>query len=189
LCNADDYYGASAFEKAVSFFAGNDPESARYGMLGYRLDATLSGRGSVSRALCATSDDGRLTSIAEHPNITQKDGVILSEIGTGEKLELNEGDRVSMNFWMLTHSIFQFLDTEVREFIERHRHDLSAECRLPDIVQSLLQRGEITVDCLPHDGAWFGLTHGSDYEIVVSAIQAMHDYGTYPTPLWQDDAQ
>jgi len=188
LCNADDYYGVSAFEKAAKFFAGNDPESAHYGMLGYRLDATLSDTGSVSRALCAISDDSRLTSIAEHPRIRRNDGTIFSEVRQGEKVELNEAHRVSMNFWMLTHSIFRFLDTEVREFIEQHRHDLSAECRLPDIIHSLLQRGDITVECLPHDDAWFGLTHSSDYEIVVSALQAMHDDGTYPTPLWQDDA-
>jgi len=188
LCNADDYYGVSAFEKAAKFFDGNDPESTHYGMLGYRLDATLSGHGSVSRALCMISDDGRLSSVAEHPRIKRKDGVILSEIRTGEALELNEGDRVSMNFWMLMPSIFRFLDIEVRAFIEQHRRDLSAECRLPDIVHSLLQRGDITVECLPHDDAWFGLTHSSDYEIVVSALQTMHDDGIYPTPLWQYDA-
>jgi len=59
---------------------------------------------------------------------------------------------------------------------------------LPDIVQSLIQQGEVTVECLPHDDAWFGLTHSSDYGKAVSAVQAMHDNGTYPTPLWQDDA-
>ena len=55
LCNADDYYGASAFDRAAEFFDRQDPESEHYGMLGYRLDATLSGHGSVSRALCAIS--------------------------------------------------------------------------------------------------------------------------------------
>jgi len=188
LCNADDYYGASAFEKAAKFFDGQDPESMHYGMLGYRLDATLSGHGSVSRALCAVSNHGYLTSVSEHPKISRKDGVIFSEIRQGEEVELHETDRVSMNFWMLTHSIFQFLEIEVREFIERHAHDPSAECLLPDIVQSLIQQGEVTVECLPHDDAWFGLTHSSDYGKAVSAVQAMHDNGTYPTPLWQDDA-
>jgi NDP-sugar pyrophosphorylase family protein len=188
LCNADDYYGASAFEKAAEFFYGQDPESMHYGMLGYRLDATLSGHGSVSRALCAISNRNYLTSISEHSRITRRDGIILSEIEQGEEIELHEADRVSMNFWMLTPSIFQFLEIEVREFIERHSHDPSAECRLPDIVQNLIQQGEITVECLPHDDVWFGLTHSSDYEKAVSAIQAMHDDGTYPTPLWKDDA-
>ena len=188
LCNADDYYGASAFEKAAEFFDGKDPESLHYGMLGYRLDATLSGHGSVSRALCAVSNRGYLTSVSEHPKISRKDGVILSEIRQGEEVELNETDRVSMNFWMLTHSIFRFLDIGFREFVAQYRHDPSAECLLPDIVQSLIQQGEVTVECLPHDDAWFGLTHSSDYGKAASAVQAMHDDCTYPTPLWKDDA-
>jgi dTDP-glucose pyrophosphorylase len=187
LCNADDYYGASAFEKAAIFLDGKDKAPLHYGMLGYRLDATLSDSGSVSRALCAVSENGCLTSLTEHLRIECKDGVIFSEIKS-EEVELNEADQVSMNFWMLTPSIFRFLEIEVREFIEQHRHDSSAECRLPDIIQSLIQRGEITVECLPHDDAWFGLTHSSDYEATVPAIQAMHDAGTYPTPLWKDDA-
>ena len=188
LCNADDHYGASAFQNAADFLDAQDPESAHYGMLGYRLDATLSGHGNVSRALCAVSNRGYLTSVSEHSKINRKDGIIFSEIRQGEKIELNAAHPVSMNFWMLTHSIFRFLEIEVRAFIEQHRHDLSAECRLPDIVGNLLQRDEITVECLPHNDAWFGMTHSADHKNAVLAIQTMHDNGTYPTPLWQKDA-
>jgi len=188
MCNADDYYGASAFVRAAEFFDGLDPESVHYGMLGYRLDATLSGHGNVSRAVCAVSEQGYLTSVLEHPDIRRKDGVIISKQQHGDEVHLGDADRVSMNFWMLTHSIFRFLEIEVREFIERYRHDSSTECRLPDIIDSLTQRGDITVECLPHDDAWFGLTRTADYENAVSTIHAMHDAGTYPTPLWKDDA-
>ena len=188
MCNADDYYGTSAFTKAAEFFAGQDPECSDYGMLGYRLDATLSNHGSVSRALCAVSDHGHLTSVVEHPEISRERGCIVSETGQGEVVELNEDDRVSMNFWMLTHSIFPCLDTEVRRFLKQHRHNQSSECCLPDIIQSLIQKGDITVECLPHDDSWFGLTHSSDYEKAGSVIQAMHDEGTYPMPLWKDNA-
>jgi dTDP-glucose pyrophosphorylase len=188
MCNADDYYGASAFVRAAEFFDKLDSESVHYGMLGYRLDATLSGHGSMSRAICAVSEQGHLTSVSEHPRIKRKDGVIISELQQGDEIQLNEADRVSMNFWMLTPSIFQFLEIEVREFIERCRQDSNAECRLPDIIDSLTQRGDITVECLPHDDAWFGLTRTADCENAVSAIQALHDDGTYPTPLWKDDA-
>jgi dTDP-glucose pyrophosphorylase len=188
LCNADDYYGASAFEKAARFLDEKDLNSVDYGMLGYRLDATLSGHGSVSRALCAVSDNGCLTSVAEHPRIQRRGNVIVSETLNSEEIELNGDDRVSMNFWMLTPAIFGCLDGHVGRFIEQNRHDPSAECRLPDIIQSQVQQGEATVECLPHDDAWFGLTHSSDYEKAVSTTQAMHDDGTYPTPLWQDCA-
>jgi len=188
MCNADDYYGAFAFMKAAEFLAGRDPESSDYGMLGYRLDATLSNHGSVSRALCSVSDRGHLTSIVEHPKISRRNDSIFSETRQRAEVELNNDDRVSMNFWMLTHSIFPCLEAEVRKFIEQHRHDQSAECCLPDIIQGLIKNGDITVECLPHDDSWFGLTHGSDYEIAGLAIQVMHDEGTYPMPLWKDNA-
>ena len=188
ICNADDYYGASAFVRAVEFFDGLDPESAHCGLLGYRLDATLSSHGDVSRALCAVSDNACLTSVEEHPKIKRKDGVIVSEQRQGEDIHLNASDRVSMNFWLLTHSIFQFLEIEVREFVEQYQHDPIAECRLPDIIDTLTQRGDVTVECVPHDDEWFGLTRAADYENAVSTIQALHDDGTYPTPLWKNDA-
>jgi len=188
MCNADDYYGASAFKKAAGFFSGKDPESLDYGMLGYRLDATLTDHGNVSRALCALSDDGRLTSVSEHSRISRNGKTILSAQEHGEDIKLKETDRVSMNFWMLTSSIFEFLNSEVREFIDQHRHAPSAECRLPDIVQDLIHRGDVSVQCLLHDDAWFGLTHSSDSEAAASTIQIMHDDGTYPTPLWKNNA-
>jgi dTDP-glucose pyrophosphorylase len=188
MCNADDYYGASAFERAAEFFARQDTTSEHYGMLGYRLDATLSAHGSVSRAICDISDSGCLTSVTEHPNIKRKDGRIISFQEHGKAITLDAFDRASMNFWMLTHSIFPFLEIEVRRFIEQHKHDPSAEIRLPDIIQNLIQGKQITAECLPHDDAWFGLTHSSDYAAAVPTIQAMHDDGTYPTPLWKNDA-
>lgn len=187
LCNADDYYGASAFSKAAEFFDAQEPNSSRCSLLGYRLDATMSGNGSVSRALCEVTSHGDLISISEHSKIARRDGRIFSDVAEGKTVELNKAHRVSMNFWMLTPCIFRFLDSELGEFIERHWQDPTAECRLPDVIQSLIQRGEVTVDCLPHDDTWFGLTHSSDYEKAVFATQAMHDDGTYPTPLWQDD--
>jgi NDP-sugar pyrophosphorylase family protein len=188
LCNADDYYGASAFATAVEFFDGLDPAAAHYGMLGYRLDAALSDHGSVSRAVCTISEQGHLTSVAEHPKILREDGVIISEQGHGEEVRLNESDRVSMNFWMLKPSIFTFLDVEVRKFVAEHRHNPSAECRLPDVVETLMQGGLVVVDCLPHDDPWFGLTHHSDYATASDTVTAMHDNGTYPSPLWQEHA-
>ncbi len=127
-------------------------------------------------------------SVSEQSKIALRDGSIFSEVAEGKTIELNKAHRVSMNFWILAPCIFRFLESKFREFIEQHWQDPTAECRLPDIIQNLLQRGEITVECLPHDDPWFGLTHSSDYETAASAIQAMHDDGTYPTPLWKDDA-
>jgi NDP-sugar pyrophosphorylase family protein len=188
LCNADDYYGRTAFATAAEFFHGLDSAAAHYGMLGYRLAATLSDHGSVSRAVCAVSKQGNLTSIAEHPKILREDDVIISEQVHGERIRLNESDRVSMNFWMLTPSIFEHLNVAVQKFVEEHRHEPAAECRLPDVIEKLMQGGFVAVDCLPHDDPWFGLTQSADFASASDAVALLHDNGTYPTPLWQQYA-
>ena len=58
---------------------------------------------------------------------------------------------------------------------------------MPDIVGRLLESGEVTADCLPHEDTWFGMTHREDRESAVSVITEMHADGTYPTPLWHEE--
>jgi hypothetical protein len=89
-----------------------------------------------------------------------------------------------MNFWLFTPSFFPFLHKELQEFATQYGNDPKAEFLLPDIVGRLLQRGEVTADCLPHDDTWFGMTHREDRASAVSVITRMHADGIYPTPLW-----
>lgn len=184
LCNADDYYGVRALAKAVEFLGSLSPESNRHGMLGYVLRCTLSGHGSVSRGLCQLSAEGQLASIVENKNIYKADGAIVSENPDGGKDVLDESQIVSMNFWMMTPSIFQLLDTEMGKFAAAHSESSSAEFLLPDIVGELLKSGEVSVDCLAHEETWFGLTHSEDLDKAAAVVRQMHEDGIYPTPLW-----
>ena len=186
LCNADDYYGASAFATAADFLTSQAPDSTHYGMLGYSLNSTLSGNGSVSRGVCEITDHGRLISLVEHTKITVRNGAFISEDANGIETPLSESQIVSMNFWLMTPSIWRFLDTEIEKFANRYLQDASAEFRLPDVIDALMQQGDIAVDCLPHNECWFGLTHSDDRERAVAEINSMHDNGIYPTPLWRE---
>lgn len=185
LCNADDYYGASAFATAAEFLDSQARDSTCYGMLGYSLLSTLPDTGSVSRGLCEIAENGRLLSIVEHRTITAEDGAIISEGKIGEKVTLGEFQVVSMNFWLMTPSIFPFLSNEIEMFARQYSQDETAEFLLPDIIGGLLKNGDVTVDCLPHSDSWFGLTHSMDRETAVSKIENMHDDKVYPTPLWR----
>lgn len=62
VINADDYYGPGAFQSIYDLL-GNacDDEKYRYCMVGYDIENTLTENGFVSRGICETSSDGRLT--------------------------------------------------------------------------------------------------------------------------------
>jgi len=173
VINADDYYGQSAYATAVEFLSKQANDSKHYGMLGYVLRSVLSDHGTVSRGICQLADNGQLSSIVEHTKVFDNDGTITAEDG--------------MNFWLFTPSFFSFLHQELQEFALQNGNDPKAEFLLPDIVGRLLQSGEVTADCLPHEDTWFGMTHREDRESAVSVITEMHADGTYPTPLWHEE--
>ena len=184
VINADDYYGQSAYATAAEFLSRQTNDSTHYGMLGYVLRSVLSPHGAVSRGICQLAENGQLSSIVEHTNVFDDGDTISANDGSGESTTLSESQLASMNFWLFTPSFFPYLHTEMKDFATHHAQDAKAEFLLPDIVGRLLQSGEATADCLPHEDTWFGMTHREDRDSAVSIITKMHEDGTYPSPLW-----
>ena len=69
--NADDYYGASAFQAASDFLRTSNNDHA---MVGYRIENTLTEHGSVSRGVCEADDHGMLRRITERLRIEPREG-------------------------------------------------------------------------------------------------------------------
>lgn len=184
VINADDYYGQSAYATAAEFLRRQSNESQNYGMLGYVLRSVLSPHGTVSRGICQLAEDGKLSTIVEHTKVAADGGAVSALDGDGQPTTLSDSQLASMNFWLFTPSFFPLLQREMQEFAEQHRDDPKAEFLLPDIVGKLLQSGEVTCDCLPHDDTWFGMTHREDRQSAVDTITRMHADGLYPSPLW-----
>ncbi|MDE7374701.1 MAG: nucleotidyltransferase, partial [Odoribacter sp.] len=77
--NADDFYGSDAFVKAHDFLA-EKADDQEFGLVGYRLAATLSENGTVSRGICESDANGHLTSVTECTKIgIGANGVIKDE--------------------------------------------------------------------------------------------------------------
>ncbi|MDX1403723.1 MAG: NTP transferase domain-containing protein [Woeseiaceae bacterium] len=184
VINADDYYGQSAYATAAKFLRKQANESTNYGMLGYRLRSVLSAHGTVSRGICQLAEDGKLATIVEHTKVAADGKKISALDGDGQPTTLSESQLASMNFWLFTPSFFPLLRREMQAFAEQYRDDEKAEFLLPDIVGRMLQSGEVTCDCLPHEDIWFGMTHREDRESAVQTIGKMHAGGSYPSPLW-----
>ena len=52
-----------------------------------------------------------------------------------------------------------------------------------ELMDQLIQAGELDVAVLHSDAKWFGMTYQEDKPIVAAALRALHDAGEYPPSL------
>ena len=48
-----------------------------------------------------------------------------------------------------------------------------------------IAQGKATLNVLPTDAEWFGVTYREDKPQVMQALKRLHAQGAYPTPLWK----
>ena len=179
VINADDYYGKNAYKNAASFLS-KTAQNNNYGLVAYTLKDTLSIHGSVSRGVCKT-ENGKLTSIIERTQIEEKNTVIC-DLDSGEKFTGEE--LASMNFWICPPTLFQEIETYFKTFLAKEENIKNSEIYLPFVIQEALSKGKATVDVIPSNSDWFGVTYASDKEIAVSFLEKMTAKKEYKLPLW-----
>ena len=185
VINADDFYGADSFRKTADFLKTITIDSTSFAMAGYPILNTLSDFGSVSRGICTSDENGRLTSIEEHVKISRENGQIISRQPGKAELELSGNETVSMNFWCLTPVVFEYLDQYFKEFLEEKGSELKSEIYLPIVLGDMTDKNNATVQVLETESQWFGVTYQEDKPIVQESIQKLIKNGTYPSPLWK----
>jgi NDP-sugar pyrophosphorylase family protein len=173
VVNADDFYGAASYGRLAAFLRGAG--DGRFALVGFRLAQTLSEAGTVSRGLCVERG-GRLVSVTEEPAIGKGD------VGPGRRFSGQE--IVSMNFWGFTPEIFAGLESGLRSFLAEKGSDPRAEFYLPAAVSKLVADGAASVEVLPSEDAWFGITYPEDRPRVAAAIGALVRQGAYPPRLF-----
>lgn len=174
--NADDFYGSDAFVKAHDFLA-NEASDKEFGLVGYRLDATLSENGTVSRGVCKADANQHLTSVTECTKIGyQPDGSIKDE-NSGKVLEAD--DLVSMNFWAFTPKVFSEIERQFIEFYPENKDNLKSEFYIPMVVDKMIKDNVAEVKVLKTDAKWFGVTYKEDTPSVNAALAAFDKEGKY----------
>ena len=184
VINADDFYGAEAFQKLGEFLEKSEISGlnaqvrppAAFALAGYRLANTLSEHGAVSRGICDVGEDKRLRSITEQANLTPAD------VGAGRKF--SGGETVSMNCWGFTPALFPSLDEQLAEFLRAQGGNAKAEFYLPTAVSAMIARDEAQVRVLPTAGVWFGVTYREDKPRVQAALAGLVRDGEYPDKLF-----
>jgi hypothetical protein len=183
--NADDFYGAASYARLAEFLAAGPSDATRFAMAGYRLDRTLSENGSVARGVCEVDANGRLRHIVECTGIERGPEGIFQKEADGSIRRFTGTESVSMNFWGLTPAVFPLLERQLIEFLREKSGDPKAECYIPMAIGEMVTRGEASVDVLPTDATWFGVTYREDKPTVMQSLAALHAEGAYPTPLWK----
>ncbi|MBL7737659.1 MAG: nucleotidyltransferase [Chitinophagaceae bacterium] len=181
VINADDFYGANAFQNAAKFLT-TDCSAKVHAIVGYDLLRTLSEHGTVNRGVCGLDANGNLATITERINIAKKDGKILCEDGLEPK-ELSLDTRVSMNFWCFDPSYFSYTQKLFREFLQNHGQELKSEFFIPIVADQFIKEGG-KVEIIPTTSSWFGVTYKEDAPFVEKSLNDLIANGEYPSRLW-----
>ncbi len=169
VINADDYYGAQAFE--LLLIQAN--KTANYHlMVAYQLQNTLSEFGSVNRGLCQFSPEYNLEHIEECENIIEHKDKITGKVSLDDKIiELDKNALISMNCWLFTTDIFPILTEEISQVLQQNI--LNAECYLPNVVMKQIMQQQKKVMVLKTTEQWFGLTYQQDSQKVNEKVDAI----------------
>lgn len=185
VINADDFYGRQSYELAAGFLSDLDNLlHSRYALIGYILKNTLSDHGHVSRAECFVSEKNLLTGIKERLKIHKTpSGPEYEE--NGGKISIDEDTVVSMNMWCFMPSLFQYLEEDLLEFLDKNPNEMKAEFLLPDVIDRLIKSGTVEIPVLKTGEKWFGMTYREDKPEVEKKLAALVESGSYPSPIWK----
>lgn len=185
VINADDFYGRSAFEMIYDFLKKEDT-SGRYAMVGFRLRNTLTENGSVARGQCYVRE-GLLTGVVERTEIYPCGDDAEYRAEDGNMIRISGDTIVSMNFWGFSSDmaaeLWKRFPSHLREGLESN--PVKFEYYLPSVVNDQISDGSCTVEVLPCEDSWHGVTYMDDLPDLEKAIIRMKENGDYPAELWK----
>ncbi len=170
-------------------YLSNYKDSGRYNfaMVGYVLGNTLSENGHVARGICNVDENGYLKNVVERTHIEKTNGgAHYTEDNGTTWTDICIDSIVSMNMWGFTQSFLDEACDRFPKFLDESlkTNPLKCEYYLPSVVSQLLDEKKACVQVLRSTDKWYGVTYQADKEVVVNAINQMHNNSKYPTPLW-----
>ena len=185
--NADDFYGRDAFARLAEFLGNADAQQRvppRFAMVGYKLHLTLSDYGSVARGICHVTPEGHLAGVTEMTKLVRTPEGAENRENPAAPVKLTGAERVSMNLWGFTPALFDALEARFPAWLAQHSAEEKSEWYIPFVVDEMIHEGAASVEVLPTDSAWFGVTYREDKPFVTDAIRALVDAGEYPASLF-----
>jgi NDP-sugar pyrophosphorylase family protein len=184
VINGDDFYGYQSFKLVADFLKGSTDDT-EHGLVGFKLENTLSEHGAVSRGICQLDQYGCLKSVTELTHIVRtEDGIAVQDPGTEARL-LDGNEIVSMNLMAFKPSVFPHFEQEFRVFLNNNSANPKAEFYLPAVVDSMVRSGAARVKVLQTPEKWFGVTYPEDKAVAVQSIARLIREGVYHENLWE----
>ncbi len=185
IINADDFYGEDAFKVASDFLKETNNEMpAKYAMVGYKIENTLTENGSVKRGVCE-SKDNYLTNIIESSVEKINDQIVVSPLDNSPSFITSNDTLVSMNLFCFTKNLFDYLEEDFEKFLDNYKNDDKEEYLIPTVVFDKIKNNKATVEVLKTNSKWYGVTYKEDKKEVVEAIENMIKNGIYKNNLWE----
>ena len=184
VINADDFYGAEAFQTLGEQLYSLENKKNSYCMIGYKLANTLSDFGTVSRGACSVDENNNLTSITECYEIGHYDNEVKHNIN-GSLEPISPETIVSMNMFGFTTDYFDYSEKMFIDFLNKNSKELKTEYQIPTVTNTLINNGSVTMTVLNCDAKWFGVTFKEDKPMVIEKLEALIESGKYPRNLWE----
>ena len=162
VINADDCYGAQTFVVAMNLMSACDEQYG--GLVAFRLAATLSEHGGVSRGICTVADE-LLVSVAEHHELQRDGEQVHGRNEVGEQVVLPLDTPCSLNTWCLHPAHVDALVAGFRGWIAEPRGERE-EYQLPTSLNGLMHAGKMRIRTGLSPERWYGVTYREDREAV-----------------------
>ncbi|WP_419939866.1 galactokinase [Candidatus Palauibacter sp.] len=207
VCNADDFYGRSAYESLVRALAA-PPPGVRAFAVTYPLADTLSDFGGVSRGLCEAAPDGTLRRMTEGldlrleravprigpggrpsvmeptaaPEIPAAGQAVVGRTAAGRPIRADADSRVCMGLWGFFPEVLPPLAERFRAFLASSP-GADDEFYLSETVSDLVTSEQTSLGLLPTGEGWMGVTFPGDREDVAASLRRLTAAGAYPEDL------
>lgn len=186
IINADDFYGAQAYEKIFHFLTQEAKGENHHGLVGYALENTVTEHGTVSRGICSVSESGLLQSVVECTHIEKGEHCPRFTKDKGESWTDLSGDTiVSMNLWGFQRSYLIEAEHQFHAFLQGEGDPMTKEFYLPTVADQLICQGKAEVSVLSSQALWYGITYPQDRPLVMTALEKLRNQGDYPEKLWE----
>lgn len=182
MINADDFYGYESYKIVADYLKNNSDDE--FANIGYYVKNTLSDKGAVKRGVLHADENGIVDSLVESKVERRADGKIYATpLDLDEWKEVEEDTLVSMNMFGFTKKLINRLERETNNFFA-HENLEKAEFLIPEVVDRMVQDGEVQLIVESTPSKWYGITYKEDLEDFKQAVINMKANGQYPEHLY-----